>query len=117
MRELVEAWPPGASASNTTVSRPSEAEYTAAASPGRPGSNDDNVGDVLRVNGLGDAQTVAELARCRAHQDAIVAVHHHRCVIDDQAQLAQPRGRLSVDFGIGEKVGLAVAAQEPLQVE
>jgi hypothetical protein len=72
---------------------------------------------VLRVKGLGDAETVAELARCRAHQDPIITAQHHRCVIDDVAQLGQLRRRLSFDFGIGEKVGLAVAGQEPLQVQ
>jgi hypothetical protein len=36
MRELVPAWPPGIDASTTVVDRPSEAPYTAAASPAGP---------------------------------------------------------------------------------
>ena len=36
MRDEVSAWPPGASRSMTSVRRPSEAPYTAAASPAGP---------------------------------------------------------------------------------
>jgi hypothetical protein len=60
---------------------------------------------------------VTELARCRAHQDAIVTAHHHRCVIDDEAQLGQLRRRPRLGFGIGETVRVAVARQEQLQLQ
>jgi hypothetical protein len=36
MRELIPAWPPGACFSTTIVRSPSEAPYTAAASPAGP---------------------------------------------------------------------------------
>ena len=72
---------------------------------------------MLRDKCSADTDIVAEFARCRAHQDAIVTAQHHRCVIDDEAQSGQLRRRLGFDFRIGEKVRLAVAVQEPLQLQ
>ena len=69
MRELAPAWPPMATASSDTVSSPSDAPYTAAASPAGPAADDDEVeqcnpgGDVER-----EAEVLGELARRRAAQ-------------------------------------------------
>jgi hypothetical protein len=70
---------------------------------------------VVWVKRLGDTDAVAEFARGRAHQDAIVTAQHHRCVIVDEAESGQLCRRLRFDFRIGEEVRLAVSVQEPFQ--
>ena len=62
MRELALAWPPAAAESSESVSRPSDAPYTAAEA-GRSGADDNEVEDVAGDRVEGQAEMLGELAR------------------------------------------------------
>ena len=115
MRLDCPACPPGASRSTITVRSPSDAPYTAAASPGRPAADDDQV--VVLGGGLRrDAEPLGELEHGRPLEHGAVLQQRDRqaALLDagDREQLA----RLAVALDVEPARGHAVAREEVAQL-
>ena len=78
MRELAPACPPVDTASSDTVLSPSDAPYTAAASPAGTASHDHEIEHVVRHRLEREPEMLGELAGCRVAQHPGRGDHHWR---------------------------------------
>lgn len=69
---------------------PSEAPYTAAARPARPGADDREIVDDL-LEQLADAEAVGQLRIGRIAKDYVVAVTHNRRLVRADLELSEQR--------------------------
>ena len=73
MRELEPAWPPGTFDSSTRTSSPSDAPYTAAASPAGPAPTTTRSLTRVSIDRLVEAEAVGDLRVGRISQHALAA--------------------------------------------
>src|SRR3954468_9902398 len=110
------AWPPGASSSRTTVDSPSDAPYTAAASPRGPAPDNDQVEQVA-VEPLQDAEAVCQFAVGRPLQQQLVPAGDDRRVGVGDVELFEQLGRDRVVLDVDPGERHAILGQEVADAE
>jgi hypothetical protein len=109
MRELVPAWPPGAVASSTSTSRPSDAAYTA-------GAHDDDVAHDVGVERRVEAELAREALDGRVLEDLAGRADDDRHLVDADLKPIEHllHGGIRVDVLVRER--LRVAREELAQL-
>ena len=116
MRALCPACPPGALPSMITVCKPSDAPYTAPASPAGPAADDAQVVEGLVGSGM-EVEGGGELSRRRCAEGVAVGEEHQRQLGRGRRVRGLPqRLRLLVLIDIEPHVGNVVASEKRLDL-
>ena len=114
MRELEPAWPPGTFDSSTSTSSPSDAPYTAAASPAGPAPTMTRSLTRVWSIGLVEAEAVGDLRVGRIPQHRVAAADQHRNVGGVDVKPIEQLLRVGIAIEIDVVERMAVARQELL---
>ena len=101
----------------TIVSSPSDSGVDGGCEPCRPGADDGDVVEAVRVDRLGQAEIVGERRRRGVAQHPMVRRDHDGELVGRELETVEEPAGVRIDLGVEQAVRVAVAHQEALEAQ